>query len=166
LAGALLATVFAAVFGAAARGFDAGVRATVFGALFFRAAAVAFFATFFAALRAGFAAFLLAGADFFGAVFLLRVDFARFAGRAVFARALAGRLAMVESFRNLDSFSISVVLSDAYRKSDGAAEHLLTSRNCGPPDPAIRTPALVRMELGLSGPFVRRQEECARHGKR
>lgn len=148
-----------------------------FGAVFFAAAFLttaflvgAFFdaarlgaafpgAAFFRPLAEAVVAFL-AGAGFFFAATCARVD------AAVFLRALAGRLAMMESFRNLDSVSISVVLSDAYRKSDGAAEHLLTSRNCGPPDPATQTPALVRLGLGLSEPFVRRQEECARHGKR
>jgi hypothetical protein len=43
----------------------------------------------------------------------------------------AVRLAMVESFRNLDSITISVVLSDAYRKSDGAAEPLLVTEIAG-----------------------------------
>lgn len=39
------------------------------------------------------------------------------AGRAAFFLPPALRLAMMESFRNLDSFAISVVLSGAYRKS-------------------------------------------------
>jgi len=49
---------------------------------------------------------------------------------------LAFRLAMLESFRNLDSLAISVVLSDAYRKSDGRFR-ASADRNRGPPDPAI-----------------------------
>jgi hypothetical protein len=56
-----------------------------------------FFAAFFAAFRLG----LLFGLAF-GFVFLL--------GRA------AVRRAIVPSFQNLDSFAISVVLSDAYRQ--------------------------------------------------
>jgi hypothetical protein len=49
------------------------------------------------------------------------------------------RLAMFESFRNLDCFAISIVLSDAYRHSDGAAEHLLTEiAGCRTPLPERR----------------------------
>jgi hypothetical protein len=54
-------------------------------------------------------------------------------------------LAMMESFRNLDSFAISVVLSDAYRKSGSPrrkAPRLFmkapADRICGPPVPATK----------------------------
>jgi hypothetical protein len=66
---------------------------------------------------------------------------------AAFDEPLALRLAMMESFRNLDSLAISVVLSDAYRKSEGRFR-APADRNCGPPDPATRTPALVRVGCG------------------
>jgi len=104
--------------------------------------------------RAGFAAFFV-GFPAFGR--LARVDLAPlfrapdfFLAALVFFRAVLGflgdeadrrallalRLAMLESFRNLDSLAISVVLSDAYRKSE---ERFRASadRNRGPPDPAI-----------------------------
>lgn len=62
----------------------------------------------------------------FGRAGARRVVLDFFLEEAAFDELPALRLAMVESFRNLDSLAISVVLSDAYRKSDGAAEHLLT----------------------------------------
>lgn len=126
-----------------------------FAAAFF-AGAAAFFpvvlrvAVFFA--EAGVAAARLVVALF--AVFFPAV-LELFRDAAAFVRRAAVRLAMIESFRNLDSFAISVVLSDAYRKSDGAAEHQLTDRNCGPPDPATRTPALVRTAWDSPEPCVR-----------
>ena len=148
LFGRLVATVFAPAFLAGAAFLTAAFLTTAAFFLF----APAFFASgalFAAAFLAGFTAFFElvfdAAATFFFGVVFLATAFERFAGCAVLVRAFTVRLAMFESFRNLDSVAISVVLSDAYRKSDGAAEHLLTSRNCGPPDPATRTPALVRM---------------------
>jgi len=65
-------------------------------------------------------AFFFDGDFFFRAVLAFVVD------DAARDAPLALRLAMIESFRNLDSLAISVVLSDAYRKSDGAPGHLLT----------------------------------------
>jgi hypothetical protein len=64
---------------------------------------------------------------------------ARFTGRPP-----ALRLAMMESFRNLDSFAISVVRSAAYRKSASPRVQAFTLascscyRTCGPPDPATK----------------------------
>ena len=61
------------------------------------------------------------------------------APRAAFRR---GRLDIIRSLRNLDSFAISIVLSVAYRKSararcTGFGLHAMSAdRNCGPPDPA------------------------------
>ena len=83
-----------------------------------------------AALLAGFEAFFTreprAFAFFDCRVAVLRAEL-DFRGREVaFDVPLALRLAMFESFRNLDCLAISIVLSDAYRNSDGAAEHLLT----------------------------------------
>jgi small subunit ribosomal protein S1 len=60
------------------------------------------------------------------------------------------RLAMMESFRNLDSFAISVVLSIAYRKSASppvqvSALHATpVDRTCGSPAPAKQTPVIDR----------------------
>jgi hypothetical protein len=62
---------------------------------------------------------------------------------------LALRLAMVVSFRNLDSLAISVVLSDAYRKS-AVRCRASADRNCGPPAPAIPLPAGARSRPGLA----------------
>jgi hypothetical protein len=147
-------------------------RGTGFAVL--RRAAAVFRAGFAAAFRFG-VAFLAGGAAFVAAV--LRADFLAVDRKALFCPALAFffveaavdlrlalRLAMLTSFRNLDSLAISVVLSDAYRKSERRFR-APADRNCGPPDPATRTPALVRVSRGFSGPVVRRQEECARHGK-
>jgi hypothetical protein len=133
-------------------------------------------AAFFFALAAGFLALLLAALEEVlplvlevllalvrAAALPAGLDF--FRDEAAFDVLLALRLAMMQSFRNLDSVAISVVLSDAYRKSDGGCR-APADRNCGPPDPATRTPALVRVSHGFPGPVVRRQEECARHGKR
>jgi len=130
------------------------------------------FAAFFKAFPAGVglrpfdleALFRAPGFFFSGALFFRDV-LAFLLEEAAFRAPLALRLAMIESFRNLDSLAISVVLSDAYRKSDGRFR-APADRNCGPPDPAIRTPARVRVSHGNAGPLVRRQEECARHGKR
>jgi hypothetical protein len=97
------------------------------------------------------------------AVFRAGLDF--FLDEAAFAVPLALRLAMMESFRNLDSVAISVVLSDAYRKSDGAAERLLTEI-AGRRSPLTKRRQRVRPCHGHPGPVERRQEECARHGKR
>jgi len=133
-------------------------------------------AAFFPALAAGFLALLLAALEeemplvlevllalVRAAALPAGLDF--FRDEAAFDVLLALRLAMMQSFRNLDSVAISVVLSNAYRKSDGGCR-APADRNCGPPDPATRTPALVRVSHGFPGPVVRRQEECARHGKR
>lgn len=117
-AGALAEAVAAFFFGTV-RPAAAALRAGF--ALFFGAAA--FFGFFFAAL---FAADLRAAVFTFGRAAALRAGLDFFLDEAAFDVPLALRLAMMESFRNLDSVAISVVLSDAYRKSDGAAEHLLT----------------------------------------
>jgi hypothetical protein len=133
-----------------------------------RADLAAFFMAFFALgpLRRGdLDALFRAPAPFFGGPLFLRAVLAFLVDETALAVPLAFRLAIVESFRNLDSLAISVVLSDAYRKSDGRFR-APADRNCGPPDPAIKTPARVRVSHGNAGPFVRRQEECARHGKR
>src|SRR4051812_32944055 len=51
--------------------------------------------------------------------------------------------ALPVSFRNLDSIAISVVLSDAYQKSDDARHgERVTTR--GPPDPTHQLPAIDR----------------------
>ena len=71
-------------------------------------------------------AFFRATAFFFGGDFFFRAVLAFLVDEAARDAPLALRLAMIESFRNLDSLAISVVLSDAYRKSDGASGHLLT----------------------------------------
>ena len=69
----------------------------------------------------------------------LRADVDFRVREAAFDVPLALRLAMFESFRNLDCFAISIVLSDAYRHSDGAAEHLLTEiAGCRTPLPERR----------------------------
>jgi hypothetical protein len=87
--------------------------------------------------RAGFAAFFFglpafsplrpfdlealfrAPAFFFGGALFFRAMVAFLVEEAALDAPLALRLAIMESFRNLDSLAISVVLSDAYRKSDG-----------------------------------------------
>jgi len=74
----------------------------------------------------GAAALFRATAFFFGGDFFFRAVLAFLVDEAARDAPLALRLAMIESFRNLDSLAISVVLSDAYRKSDGASGHLLT----------------------------------------
>jgi hypothetical protein len=103
--------------------FAAGVApdrfARALAAFFFRAADA--FARF--ADEAALPALLRPRGRAFGARDLTAVD-------RVLVRVRAGRLAMVgvlwSSLLNLDSLSISGVLSDAYRKSEGAAEHPLT----------------------------------------
>jgi len=107
-----------------------------------RADARAGFAAFFSAFRAfgrppvDLAAVFRALDFFFTALVFLRAALV-FLGEETDRRApVALRLAMVESFRNLDSLAISVVLSDAYRKSDGRFR-ASADRNRGPPDPAI-----------------------------
>jgi hypothetical protein len=74
------------------------------------------------------------------------------------------RLAMVVSFRNLDSLAISVVPSNAYRKS-AARRRASADRNCGPPAPVITVPARARSSPGLVRVDRVTNEECARHGK-
>ena len=132
LTGRPVATAFLAVFtpflGAAFRG-AAFLGAAGRTAAAFRAG-LAGFRVPPAFLLAGFTAFLAAvlrtAAFVIGRAVALRAELDFFRDAAAFDVLLALRLAMMESFRNLDSVAISVVLSDAYRKSGGAFEHLLT----------------------------------------
>lgn len=84
---------------------------------------------------------------------------------AAFDVPLALRLAMVVSFRNLDSLAISVVLSGAYRKSAVAPQGV-----CRPKLRAAgsRHPTAGRRSIASRNSRVDRvtNEECARHGKR
>ncbi len=128
-------TFFAGTF-LAASFFAAGFFAATFfaGAFFFAAAFTGFFDTgfrdvfavevFFAGPAVLRAVFFFEGATFFATrAATFRAGLVFFFEVVAFERRTAVRLAMCESFRNLDSVAISVVLSDAYRESDGAAEH-------------------------------------------
>lgn len=148
------------------------VTAAFFGACLalaaFRAGFAAFFAgaAFLPAFFTGrFAAAVRAAVFAFGRAAAFRAGLACFLDGAAFDVPLALRLAMMESFRNLDSVAISVVLSDAYRKSGDAAERQLTEI-AGRRSPLKKRRQLVRPSHGSPGPVERRQEECARHGKR
>jgi small subunit ribosomal protein S1 len=119
-----LERAFAAPAPAVAAFFRAGVRLAA--ALRVRDVAGFAAAAFFADFAPDLARSLDAADFFFGraVAFPAVLDF--FRDEAALDLPPPVRFAMMESFRNLDSFAISVVLSDAYRKSDGATEHLLT----------------------------------------